>query len=198
MSTPLIQASLDASGNIHLHSGCFTNPANLVHVGPTDPDYVIRRPVSSKFLEGWKHPHKTKPVIRHIFYVVYSGPGLVHLSKFSDYSNRVGNTQMMFHGTKRASRMFGPGIYSTRVSSKADDYTGNSDSTLRTSTMIVNHVALGRTKIMHAAQHDMTHAPHMYNSVTAATYPEGGKVNYHEAVVYREDAICANALIIYQ
>ena len=33
--------------------------------------------------------------------------------------------------------------------------------------------------------------------VTAATFPEGGKVNYHEAVVYREDAICANALIIY-
>jgi hypothetical protein len=33
--------------------------------------------------------------------------------------------------------------------------------------------------------------------VTAATFPEGGKVNYHEAVVYREDAICANALIVY-
>ncbi|KAF9035285.1 hypothetical protein BJ165DRAFT_1533777 [Panaeolus papilionaceus] len=226
----MIQASLDASGHIHLHSGCFTNPANLVHVGAADPEYVT---ISSKFFEGWKHPHKTKPVIKHMFYVVYSGTGLAHMSKFSDYSNRVGNTQMMFHGTKRAcrigetpeavtacnrsdcniccilrgsydmekakgARMFGPGIYSTKVSSKADDYTGNSDSTLRTSTMIVNHVALGRTKIMHAAAHDMTHAPHMYNSVTAATYPEGGKVNYHEAVVYREDAICANAVIIYQ
>ena len=33
--------------------------------------------------------------------------------------------------------------------------------------------------------------------VTAATFPEGGKVIYHEAVVYREDAICANAIIVY-
>ena len=33
--------------------------------------------------------------------------------------------------------------------------------------------------------------------VTAATFPEGGKVMYHEAVVYREDAICANAIIVY-
>lgn len=33
--------------------------------------------------------------------------------------------------------------------------------------------------------------------VTAATYPQGGKVNYHEAVVYREDAICANAIVVY-
>ena len=83
--------------------------------------------------------------------------------------------------------------------------------------MIVNQVSLGRTKIMYEASHDMQHAPHLYNSVsqidhknaifllftlsptqvTAATFPEGGKVNYHEAVVYREDAICANAVIVY-
>ena len=67
----------------------------------------------------WQHP-KAKPTIRNIFYVAYSGPGLTHLGKFSDYryaityhirlpsselvgdSNKVGNTQMMFHGTKRA------------------------------------------------------------------------------------------------
>ena len=92
--------------------------------------------------------------------------------------------------------MFGPGIYSTLASSKADDYVANADSSLRTRIMIANHVALGRTKTMFEASHDMQHAPHLYNSVTAATYPEGGKVNYHEAVVYREDAICANALIV--
>ena len=33
--------------------------------------------------------------------------------------------------------------------------------------------------------------------VTAATYAQGGQVNYHEAVVYREDAICANAIVVY-
>jgi len=97
----------------------------------------------------------------------------------------------------RGARMFGPGIYATGVSSKADDYSSNVDSHLQTRVMIINHVALGRSKTMYEASHDMQHAPHLYNSVTAATYPEGGKVNYHEAVVYREDAICANAIIIY-
>jgi len=97
----------------------------------------------------------------------------------------------------KGARMFGPGIYSSMVSSKADIYSGNVDRTVRDRVMIVNQVSLGRTKIMYEASHDMQHAPHLYNSVTAATFPEGGKVMYHEAVVYREDAICANAIIVY-
>jgi hypothetical protein len=75
--------------------------------------------VAKKFYEGWQHP-KPRPTIHNISYVAYSGSGLTHLGKFSDYryaliklleclnssdwleSNKVGNTQMMFHGTKRA------------------------------------------------------------------------------------------------
>jgi uncharacterized protein (DUF952 family) len=110
--------------------------------------------------------------------------------------------------------MFGFGIYSTSVSSKADDYTSNANDLSKTRIMIVNHVALGRSKMMYEASHDMQHAPHLYNSVccsffllvrhstlgqvTAATYPEGGKLNYQETVVYRDDAICANAIIVYE
>lgn len=70
----------------------------------------------------------------------------------------------------KGARMFGPGIYSTMASSKADDYTSNTDDTLmkdvKTRVMIVNHVALGRSKIMYEASHDMQHAPHLYNSVS--------------------------------
>jgi hypothetical protein len=70
----------------------------------------------------------------------------------------------------KGARMFGPGIYSTLVSSKADDYTSNTDDPgvkhLKTRVMIVNHVALGRTKTMYEASHDMQHAPHLYNSVS--------------------------------
>jgi hypothetical protein len=62
--------------------------------------------------------------------------------------------------------MFGPGIYSTNVSSKADDYSANSGNvSIRTRVMIVNHVALGRSKMMYEASHDMQHAPQMFNSV---------------------------------
>jgi len=65
----------------------------------------------------------------------------------------------------KGKRMFGPGIYSTSVSSKADDYTSNANDWTKTRVMIVNHVALGRTKMMYEASHDMQHAPHLYNSV---------------------------------
>jgi len=65
----------------------------------------------------------------------------------------------------RPERMFGPGIYSTNVSSKADDYSANNNFNTRTRVMIVNHVALGRSKLMYEASHDMQHAPHMFNSV---------------------------------
>ncbi|KDR72783.1 hypothetical protein GALMADRAFT_252042 [Galerina marginata CBS 339.88] len=224
----MLHAALDASGHVHLHS-CYNSAVNLIHVPPDDAEYQL---ISRKFLDGWKHPHKARPTIKSIFYVAYSSNGLTHLGRFSDYSNKVGNTQMLFHGTRRGcriaenrqsitsctrtdcnlccilrgsynmerakgARMFGPGIYSTAVSSKADDYSTNVDATLRTRVMIINHVVLGRSKTMYEASHDMQHAPHLYNSVTAATYPEGGKVNYHEAVVYREDAICANAVVVY-
>ena len=65
----------------------------------------------------------------------------------------------------KGKRMFGPGIYSTSVSSKADDYTSNANDWTKTRVMIVNHVAVGRTKMMYEACHDMQHAPHLYNSV---------------------------------
>lgn len=65
----------------------------------------------------------------------------------------------------KGKRMFGPGIYCTLVSSKADDYTSNANDNLQSRVMIVNHVVLGRSKTMYEASHDMQHAPHLYNSV---------------------------------
>ena len=64
-------------------------------------------------------------------------------------------------------RMFGPGIYSTSISSKADDYAGATltGTNLPTKIMILNHVALGKSKTMFDALHEMQHAPPMYNSV---------------------------------
>jgi len=61
--------------------------------------------------------------------------------------------------------MFGAGVYTSLVSSKADGYCKNVDRTLGTKVMIVNHVALGNTKLAKAADHDMMHAGALYNSV---------------------------------
>ncbi|KAF5319739.1 hypothetical protein D9619_008877 [Psilocybe cf. subviscida] len=228
----MLHAALDSSGNVYIHN-CFTEPVNLIHLPPSDQEYRL---ISQKFSSSWKHPGKPHPTIKHIFYVAYSGgPGLEHLTRFSDYSNRVGNTEMLFHGTSRECTigdninnvkccasttcnlccilrgsytmakaknrsMFGYGIYSSSVSSKADGYSRNVGANQyirRPRAMVVNHVAMGKTSMMYKADHDLTHAPITFNSVTAATTTQGGAVLYHEAVVYREDAICANAIVVY-
>ena len=62
--------------------------------------------------------------------------------------------------------MFGPGIYSSLVSSKADIYSTNTDRSVRNRVLIVNQVSLGRTKTMFKADHDIQHAPHLYNTVS--------------------------------
>jgi hypothetical protein len=41
--------------------------------------------VAKKFRDGWKHSSKILPTIKRIFYVAYSGSGLIHLAKFCDY-----------------------------------------------------------------------------------------------------------------
>ena len=45
---------------------------------------MVYNTVAQKFFEGWQHP-KAVPTIINIFYVAYSGSGLTHLGKFSDY-----------------------------------------------------------------------------------------------------------------
>ncbi len=63
-------------------------------------------------------------------------------------------------------RMFGPGIYSTEGVVQGRQSTQTTwGASQNKQIMIVNHVALGRSKIMYEASHDMQHAPPMYNSV---------------------------------
>ncbi|KAF6744420.1 hypothetical protein DFP72DRAFT_83291 [Ephemerocybe angulata] len=58
-------------------------------------------PVSNIFNNAWKHP-KPFPKIHNVFYVAHhSADALAHISRFSNYSNKVGNTQLLFHGTPR-------------------------------------------------------------------------------------------------
>lgn len=62
-------------------------------------------------------------------------------------------------------RMFGHGIYTTKVSSKADDYVENTDASENIRLMIVNQVALGCSMIMTEASRDMQDAPSTCDSV---------------------------------
>ncbi|KAF6752613.1 hypothetical protein DFP72DRAFT_1070183 [Ephemerocybe angulata] len=224
---------VDISGDASFHL-CTDTPEDLVHIPPSDDDH---QRISNIFNNAWKHP-KPFPKIHNVFYVAHhSADALAHISRFSNYSNKVGNTQLLFHGTPRtcligttaspahtrlcerldcslclilresydiekakSARMFGTGIYSTNVSSKADLYASPRRLTGRATlkSVILNHVVLGRTQLMLSADQSLQHAPDIYNSVTGATSSEGGALAYHEAVVYREDAMCASAVIFYE
>jgi len=220
---------VEVSGEANLHL-CSNNPDDLVAVETSSKDYST---VRSLFMDNWKHSNKARPTIYKILYVAYSGPdALAHLSRFSSYSNKVGNTQLLFHGTNRlcragmlassmklctrsdcslcnilrgsydiekarSRRMFGNGIYSTNVSSKADYYT-TPNSTDGLKCVILNHVVLGRTTLMTTADQSLQHAPDIFNSVTGATKAQGGQLEFHEAIVYREDAMCPCAVILYK
>ncbi|KAG2018662.1 hypothetical protein CC2G_008074 [Coprinopsis cinerea AmutBmut pab1-1] len=148
---------VDIRGEAKFHL-CNNDPDDLVYIPPDTGDW---RQISSHFLTTWSHPQKPLPTIHHIFYITHHTPtSLAHLSRFSNYSNKVGNTQLLFHGTPRSPTcqlgstpqstrlcnqsencilclvlrgsydiekakrggMFGYGIYSTTVSSKADWY----------------------------------------------------------------------------
>ncbi|TFK24447.1 ADP-ribosylation, partial [Coprinopsis marcescibilis] len=220
---------VETSGEANFHL-CSNDPNDLVPLEPTSDDY---RRIQNAFISSWKHPGYPQPKIKNICYVAHSSPdALAHLSRFSNYSNKVGNTQLLYHGTSRtcsvgsstnpahlkfcnktncslclilkgsydiektrSRSMFGIGIYSTTVSSKAHGYASRNNPSLKT--IILNHVVLGRSVLMMQHDHSLQHAPDIYNSVTGATVEQGGSVLYHEAIVYREDAMCASAVIFY-
>ncbi|KAJ3528702.1 hypothetical protein NMY22_g9298 [Coprinellus aureogranulatus] len=251
-ATLLMHIVVDIAGEaeLHLHSD---TPDDLVHIPETEDDHMRSQyartlrgarttaetvgKVSSLFISAWKHP-RPFPNIKNIFYVAHSSAdALAHLSRFSNYSNKVGNTQLLFHGTTRTCTL-GSSDTQTRLCSRPDcnlclilrgsydiekaksgvEDVWNGDLLNecilkffpeadlyaswriqgRLKSVILNHVVLGRTQLMKSADQSLQHAPDIYNSVTGATTSEGGALAYHEAVVYREDAMCASAVIFYE
>lgn len=101
-----------------------------------------------------------------------------------------------FDPNKSHDGMFGHGVYTTPVSSKAEIYAKSPNSHYKA--MLYANVTIGRTKMLYQAKHGLWQAPDGCDSVTAATFSQGGAVLYPEMIVYREDAICVNSLIIYE
>ncbi|KIO24522.1 hypothetical protein M407DRAFT_76921, partial [Tulasnella calospora MUT 4182] len=91
---------------------------------------------------------------------------------------------------------FGAGIYTTSVSSKADDYCKNPDgsgSSLRA--LVVCNVVLGNSFYITQTNEKLKGPPTGYDSVFGEV---GDDLNYDEQVVYRNDAILPTFLIVYQ
>ncbi|KIO27724.1 hypothetical protein M407DRAFT_72799, partial [Tulasnella calospora MUT 4182] len=88
---------------------------------------------------------------------------------------------------------FGHGIYTSSVSSKADDYT-NKLSHSTNKVLIVAKVALGKGSIFHRTTTSLRSAPEGYNSVLGEV---GIDLNYDEQVLYQDDAVRPAYVILY-
>jgi len=89
-------------------------------------------------------------------------------------------------------KRFGAGIYTSATSSKANDYSTSTVSPWKA--MLLNDVVMGKAIKLTWTDTSLTEPPQGYDSVIGEP---GGGLNYDEAVVYNEDAICPSFLIIY-
>ncbi|KIO25035.1 hypothetical protein M407DRAFT_76194, partial [Tulasnella calospora MUT 4182] len=89
---------------------------------------------------------------------------------------------------------FGHGIYTSSVSSKADDYT-NDHSNSPHRVVLVARAALGKSKVLRRNTQNLRSPPSGYDSVLGEV---GYDLNYDEQVLYRDDAIRPAYIITYE
>ncbi|KAH9967417.1 hypothetical protein BC827DRAFT_590408 [Russula dissimulans] len=166
--------------------------------------------VAQQFAIQWKHSTQVPGVLK----VWKINMDRSVLNRFNSYQRRVasrsgilnGNTCRRFHGTARKCSLgddslkggntnfkrFGVGIYTSATSSKANDYSTSTASPWKA--MLLNDVVMGKAIKLTRTDTSLTKPPQGYDSVIGEP---GGDLNYDEAVVYNQDAICPSFLIIY-
>ncbi|KAK3946354.1 hypothetical protein QBC46DRAFT_369562 [Diplogelasinospora grovesii] len=100
-------------------------------------------------------------------------------------------------GTEGRQPMFGHGIYTSSVSSKADIYTMNQHIYSPMHAMLLCSVYVGRSEKLFQADHSRTSPSYGYDSVEGVTKSNGGTLDYPETVVYNEASIVPIGLIMY-
>ncbi|KAJ7221082.1 hypothetical protein C8J57DRAFT_1094932, partial [Mycena rebaudengoi] len=93
--------------------------------------------------------------------------------------------------------MFGSGIYSSEISSKANGYVWNSHIHSKLHAMIMCDVVVGMSQKLYSESQGQTSPDFPYDSVEGVTVAKGGSLNHPETVVYQVKAIMACMLIMY-
>ncbi|KAJ7915226.1 hypothetical protein B0H13DRAFT_1610790, partial [Mycena leptocephala] len=93
--------------------------------------------------------------------------------------------------------MFGQGIYSSEMSSKADGWTWNHHIRSNLHAMLLCCVVTGESQTLYHPSKGRTSPDSGYDSVEGATKEDGGELNYPETVVYSEESIMPYMLIMY-
>ncbi|KAG8975202.1 hypothetical protein FRB90_009587 [Tulasnella sp. 427] len=179
-----------------------------------------------QFTMSWRHVEKRRPPIRHIYKIVLSPDVweryiqyrtrvgneqlLFHCtSRKCNIGDTGTNTELCslegcalcaimrtsYSVSKaRASGMFGVGIYTSSTSSKAAGYAYNHTPSAYKA-MLLNKVAVGRSYFTGVADTGRRTAPPGYNSVCGLP---GDALKHDETIVYDDDAIRPQYLIVYE
>lgn len=179
-----------------------------------------------QFTMSWRHVEKRRPPIRHIYKIVLTADIweryvqyrtkvgneqlLFHCtSRRCNIGDSGTNTELCsiegcalcaimrtsYSVSKaRASGMFGVGIYTSSTSSKAAGYAFNHNPS-PCKAMILNKVAVGRSYFTGVADNGRRGPPPGYNSVCGLP---GDALKHDETIVYDDDAIRPQYLIVYE
>ncbi|KAI8669625.1 PARP catalytic domain-containing protein [Fusarium keratoplasticum] len=93
--------------------------------------------------------------------------------------------------------MFGNGVYTTTVSSKADLFAENQDIHSRLHAVFICRIVSNRPQYLRRPDNFRTRPDRGYDSVEAVLTHNGGTVRYPETIVYREDAVIPVGVILY-
>ncbi|WAO87630.1 Hypothetical protein NCS54_00494600 [Fusarium falciforme] len=93
--------------------------------------------------------------------------------------------------------MFGPGIYTTDVSSKADNWVMNHHMHSKLHVMLLCAVSVGKSEKLYRADHGRKGPSTGYQSVEGAVIAEGGVLHEPEIVLYSENLVVPFGMIVY-
>ncbi|KAF5707757.1 hypothetical protein FMUND_10975 [Fusarium mundagurra] len=160
-----------------------------------------------KFNHSWSHDDKSAK-IKSIYLAsrqyrqVWSGTALLHISEWWELQETLPWYLAILRQSFRLKYaddegVFGPGIYSTPNSSKADVYAKNHYVSSNLHAMLICYVVATKPQRKLLADHSITRPSSGYNCIEGVTIDNGGSLQYPEFVVYREDAIIPVGLIMY-
>ncbi|KAJ3468203.1 hypothetical protein MRS44_002268 [Fusarium solani] len=186
--------------------------------------YTYRDEIVKLFDNGWHHPTKTA-TIQCIYVhkqraqelVAYLNRGearvLFHGTQRAchvgdpNHPLRVcNNTECRLCGILRdgfkidrakSTCMFGPGIYTTDVSSKADNWVMNHHMHSKLHVMLLCAVSVGKSEKLYRADHGRKGPSAGYQSVEGAVIAEGGALHEPEIVLYSENLVVPFGMIVY-
>ncbi|RSL52547.1 hypothetical protein CEP54_010862 [Fusarium duplospermum] len=155
------------------------------------------------FYNSWRHPDK-RATVRAIYCVRESELNASYRGRrFNQYCIRGGSRfKLRYHGTRRACHvgngsMFGNGVYSSTVSSKADIFAENHHIRSTLHAVLICRVVSNRPQYLRRPDNCRSRPDPGYDSVEAVLDRNGGRVRYPETIIYREDAIVPVAVVMY-